>query len=1069
MCAQPSTSSPARSKCRVQAALKDIFGFNSFRSDLQESATRTVVKGDRDVFVCMPTGAGKSLCYQLPAVLAVGITVVISPLIALIQDQVDHLLALEIKACSLNSKLPVQERKKILQDLESESPRIKLLYITPEMAASPSFQPTLTSLLSRGLLSYLIIDEAHCVSEWGHDFRPDYMRLGSLRSRIPQTPCVALTATATKQVQSDIMASLKLRQPIAIFKTSCFRFNLFYDVQMKELLTDPYGNLKDFCLKSLGDKNHQGGFSGCGIVYCRTRETCEDVAIQLSKRGIKSKAYHAGLKSGDRESIQNEWMGEVVPVIVATVSFGMGVDKANVRFVVHWNIAKSMAGYYQESGRAGRDGKQSFCRLYYSRTDRDQVSFLIKKEITKAQAKRKDTKASDKAAMAAFETMVNFSEELGCRHAVIAAYFGDERPLCNNACDCCKNPRAVKHQIEQLQGLMQTGRSRTCIQQPEGPSGTFSYDREQYDGGKKCYGFASCDDSIEGGREDYSEDRKREWSSFYQKQMNIRKGKQLEEFIAPDADCPLKDASNDKIPKLTVKAREHCLKMLEEALTKNLEIAKRENCVDIGSSAVDLEYEVFRSNKMSNLYKAGVLKKVAEINKASKDEELHNIFVASDCEQRKEEMLDPSECGFVTASLIHTIKRKRVAPSAGFQTAYNLLETIKKEAEPSLSKPGISCGIELNSGEHSDNAKVGSPSKKSPSKKVGSTSKNMDSPSKKIKLSKKKKELASAAGKDSQKISKFFSSQIKDESLQVMPRSTDGNSPNLSETAKTLVSQGQKVFSLSASKGDQMNVPKSAGNTKELEDLDSTKYQRSCPAKQLSDTIDLLSGTTCTLPSETNEPVYDCLLEPSDTNNHIKDLPTALSVQHQELPNNCLSLQALQETAELNQDSSDSRTESAIMSRTTEEISEEQNPEEPARKKPRKEKSSSILFHPDKVISTQGKKRVTFDPNLSKEDKEGTAKILQPPSGNKVINLKETADIVVKYLTPFFRDGKFASKDLFKGFARQLSHFLAEENKIHLRKNVKEEAQRLIKTFFKNRTSCESEKDWEVLLMSTST
>ncbi|CAJ0955657.1 unnamed protein product [Ranitomeya imitator] len=406
------SSSSTSSKCRILSTLKKVFEFNTFRSDLQENATRTVVKGDKDVFVCMPTGAGKSLCYQLPAVLAAGITIVISPLIALIQDQVDHLISLKIKACSLNSKLPVADRRKILQDLESESPKIKLLYITPEMAAASSFQPTLNMLLSRGLLSYLIIDEAHCVSEWGHDFRPDYQRLGTLRSRLPQTPCVALTATATKQVQDDIIASLKLRQPIEMFKTPCFRVNLFYDIQLKELLGDPYGNLKDFCLKALGGKET---IRGCGIIYCRTREACEEVAIQMSKRGVPSKAYHAGLKAADRVSIQNEWMEEAVPVIVATISFGMGVDKANVRFVAHWNIAKSMAAYYQESGRAGRDGKQSFCRLYYSRTDRDQVSFLIKKEITQSQAKRGGVKASDKASMAGFEAMVNFCEELGFR------------------------------------------------------------------------------------------------------------------------------------------------------------------------------------------------------------------------------------------------------------------------------------------------------------------------------------------------------------------------------------------------------------------------------------------------------------------------------------------------------------------------------------------------------------------------------------------------------------------------------------------------------------------------------
>ncbi|XP_073444044.1 ATP-dependent DNA helicase Q5 isoform X2 [Dendrobates tinctorius] len=1048
-----SSSSSTSSKCRILSTLKKVFEFNTFRSDLQENATRTVVNGDKDVFVCMPTGAGKSLCFQLPAVLASGITIVISPLIALIQDQVDHLISLKIKACSLNSKLPVADRRKILQDLESESPKIKLLYITPEMAAAASFQPTLNMLLSKGLLSYLIIDEAHCVSEWGHDFRPDYQRLGALRSRLPQTPCVALTATATKQVQDDIIASLKLRQPIALFKTPCFRVNLFYDIQIKELLGDPFGNLKDFCLKALGEKKAFGGFPGCGIIYCRTREACEEVAIQMSKRGVASKAYHAGLKAADRVSIQNEWMEEAVPVIVATVSFGMGVDKANVRFVAHWNIAKSMAAYYQESGRAGRDGKQSFCRLYYSRTDRDQVSFLIKKEITQSQAKRGGVKASDKASMAGFEAMVNFCEELGCRHAAIASYFGDENPLCNKSCDFCKNPRAVKQQVEHLEGLQLNGRSRTCIQHPGAPSGPFGYDRELYEGGRKGYGFARCDeDSDDEGNEVSSENRKHEWNSFYQKQMNLRKSKELEEFILPSEDCPLKDGANDKIPKLTVKAREHCLKMLREAISKNVQETNTADRVDISSFAVDLEYEVFRSSKMSNLYKAGVLKKVAEINKASKEGEPYVALGSSNSTEKIETKVDAYEDGFVPATQLHTFKRKRVGAPSLFQTASSLLQTTTTNVDAQNKQP-IPGSTKLNE----------PTSASTPSEMIESPSKKVYSPNKKTYQSKKKQELASAAAKDSQDISKFFSFQKKSESTTSDNSLAKNDSP---ATDITCFSDNFEIHETFSSDPVDSLLNSSIGTDED--ELDPSRKR------------DIVS------PSEKSHLFVDISTEQSSNTKKLADTwahtTATIDMKAEDLqPSETCAMGAFilpplqrKEPSEESQVPSQSFSElvsdfPAKHSRTSEpekNESEQQKSMESACKRQKiEEKSSSILFNAEKGCGGQGKKKVTFDPNLCEKDKEGTAKILKPP-GNKVVTLKETADIVVKYLTPFFRDGKFASKDLFKAFARQLSHHLAGDNKAPLRRTVKEDAQRLIKTFFKNRATCQSDTDWQELLQA---
>ncbi|VDM60483.1 unnamed protein product [Angiostrongylus costaricensis] len=420
-------------QCDRDKVLKEVFGHIKFKSSLQKKAVNCILLtclGKSDVYVSLPTGAGKSLCYQLPTVVHNGIAVVISPLIALITDQITALRAKGVPSESLNSKLSSEERSRIIEDLRKKIPIVKLLYITPEAAATDNMKRILTSLHKRNLLSYIVVDEAHCVTYWGHDFRPDYLKLSALREICPDVPWVALTATANAKAQEDIVTQLRLKR-VEIFKASTFRGNLYYDVHMKDNL------------------------NMTGIIYCRTRDECDQLAQMLTFANIRCLSYHAGLSNKMRDDVQNKWMKNEVPVIAATIAFGMGIDKPDVRFVVHWTCPPNLAAYYQESGRAGRDGQRSYCRIYYSQPDKEFLHFLVRRELSLLKAKKiSETARKQQAAAMQFglEKMVDYAEKAQCRHISFAKYFGEnDLPPCRNHCDFCKDPNATMARASQFQ------------------------------------------------------------------------------------------------------------------------------------------------------------------------------------------------------------------------------------------------------------------------------------------------------------------------------------------------------------------------------------------------------------------------------------------------------------------------------------------------------------------------------------------------------------------------------------------------------------------------------------------
>lgn len=396
-------------KMNVQTVLNTVFGFSSFKKN-QEEIVSSLLKG-QDVFAAMPTGGGKSLCYQLPSLILPGVTVVISPLIALMKDQTEGALQHGIAAACINSSLPEEDTIRVYRELHQG--KIKLLYISPERFALTSFTVSLKELN----ISLIAVDEAHCLSEWGHDFRPDYLSLCRIRELFPDTIIAAFTATATRQVQEDIIRKLRLKNPLVV-RASFDRPELSYRI-VKKL------QVNNQLLRLL--KERQGK---AGIVYRTSRKDVEKTAAFLVKNNIKALPYHAGLSDEERALNQEKFNNDEVDVIVATIAFGMGIDKSNISYVIHGDLPKNIEGYYQETGRAGRDGSDSECILLFSRGDCVKLNYFIER--------MPDPNEQHKARQN-LHSMVRYATGNVCRRKQLLSYFEEEHPgECSN-CDICNN------------------------------------------------------------------------------------------------------------------------------------------------------------------------------------------------------------------------------------------------------------------------------------------------------------------------------------------------------------------------------------------------------------------------------------------------------------------------------------------------------------------------------------------------------------------------------------------------------------------------------------------------------
>ncbi|EGC30587.1 hypothetical protein DICPUDRAFT_157642 [Dictyostelium purpureum] len=470
----------------VDSCNRMVFGNSSFRP-LQQQVINSILHG-RDTFVSLPTGGGKSLCFQIPSLVdSSGISIVLSPLLSLMQDQVHKLKLLGVPACSINSSnTPLQNRKTIEQLLDKDNCNISIVYVSPERLSQTEFLEVLNTLNNQGRIKRLIVDEAHCISEWGHDFRPAYRKISLFRENFPNVPIAAFTATAKPSVESDIKNELKLHNPVTI-ASSFLRTNLLYQIRSKS--PDQSRSFAD-----IADYIKMRQSRSCGIIYCATTNDCELLSQYLNEENIDSHFYHGSLKNSERVEIQKAWTNKSFKIIVTTLAFGMGIDVKDVRFIIHYTMPSSIEAYYQQTGRAGRDGLPSECILYYTSNDYFKISRIIQ---TQAQPSSSYFYSEEQELVAQKQQMTENKVELldsinsfcrnddVCRRVQLLDYFGEVSKPCKTNCDICISQTQYGHnnytksKLKQLKNDIQTSQDSIERVYTRNSYSTFKYNKKK--------------------------------------------------------------------------------------------------------------------------------------------------------------------------------------------------------------------------------------------------------------------------------------------------------------------------------------------------------------------------------------------------------------------------------------------------------------------------------------------------------------------------------------------------------------------------------------------------------------